>query len=67
MNEGRTSTNGQKNNKANENHKSLHPRDGIDRLHVIRKEGGGGLTSIENSVDASMRGLKDNIKCVKKD
>ena len=34
-------------------HKALHPRDDVDRLYVSRKEGGGGLTSIEDSVDAS--------------
>ena len=29
----------------------------IDRLYVSRKEGGRGFASIENSVDASKRGL----------
>ena len=36
-------------------HKSLHPRDVIDRLYVSRKDGGRGLVSIENSVDASIQ------------
>ena len=30
-------------------HKALHPRDGVDRLYVTRKEGGRGLDSIEDS------------------
>ena len=41
-------------------HKTLHPRDDVDRLCVSRKEGGRGL-SIENSVDASI-GLEDYIE-----
>ena len=32
--------------------KVLNPRDDIDRLYVSRKEGGRGLASIEDSVDA---------------
>ena len=32
--------------------KALHPRDDIDRLYVSRKEGGKGLASIEDNVDA---------------
>ena len=36
-------------------HNALHPRDDVDRLYVSRKEGGKGLTSIENSVDASIQ------------
>ena len=35
-------------------HKVLHPRDDVDRLYVTRKEGGRGLTSIEDSIDASI-------------
>ena len=42
-------------------HKALYPRDDIDRLHVSRKEGGRGLASIEESIDASIR-LKDYIQ-----
>ena len=42
-------------------HRALHPRDDVDRLYVSRKEGGGGLAGIEDSVDASIR-LEDNIK-----
>ena len=40
-------------------HKALHPRDDVDRLYVSRKEGGRGLASIEDSVDASIRRLED--------
>ena len=35
-------------------HKALHPRD-LDRLYIPRKEGGRGLTSIEDSVDTSIQ------------
>ena len=41
--------------------KTLHPRDDVDRLYVSRKEGGKGLASIENSVDASIQRLEDYI------
>ena len=43
-------------------HKALHPRDGVDRLYVPRKEGGRGLASIEDSVDASIQRLEDYIE-----
>ena len=43
-------------------HKAQYPRDDVDRLYVPRKEGGRGLASIENSVDASIKRLKDNIE-----
>ena len=39
-------------------HKALHPRDDVDRLYVSRKEGGRGLASIEDSVDASIQRLE---------
>ena len=42
-------------------HKALHPGDNIDRLYVSRKEGGSGLTRIEDNVDASIR-LEDYIE-----
>ena len=42
-------------------HKALHPRDDIDRLYVSRKEGGRGLASIEDSIDASIQRLDDYI------
>ena len=40
-------------------HKALHPRDDVDRLYVSRNEGGRGLASIRDSVDASIQRLKD--------
>ena len=43
-------------------HKALHPRDDVERLYVSRKEGGRGLASTEDSVDASIQRLKDNIQ-----
>ena len=43
-------------------HKALHPKDDVDRLYVSRKEGGRGLASIEDTVDASMQRLEDYIK-----
>ena len=43
-------------------HKVLRPRDDVDRLYVPRKEGGRGLPSIEDSVDASIQRLEDYIE-----
>ena len=43
-------------------HKALHPRDDVDRLYVSRKEGGRGLASIEDSVDASIQRLEGYIE-----
>ncbi len=43
-------------------HKALHPRDNVDRLYVSKKEGGRGLSSIEDSVDASIQRLEDDIE-----
>ena len=40
-------------------HKALHLRDDVDRLYVSRKEGGRGLASIEDTVDASIQQLED--------
>ena len=48
-------------------HKALHPRDDVDRLYVSRKEGGRGLASIEDSVDASIQRLKNIYKNTKED
>ena len=42
--------------------KALHPRDDVDRLYVSRKEGGRGLASSEDSVDASIQRLEDYIE-----
>ena len=36
-------------------HKSLHPRDDVDRLYISRKERGIGRASIEDSVVASIQ------------
>ena len=43
-------------------HKALHPRDDVVRLYVSRKEVGRGLTSIENSIEASIQRLDDYIQ-----
>ena len=43
-------------------HKALHPRDDIDRLYVSRKQGGRGLASIEDSVDALIQRFEDYIQ-----
>ena len=43
-------------------HKALHPSDDVDRLYVSRKEEGRGLTSTEDSVDASLQRLQDYIQ-----
>ena len=43
-------------------HRALHPKDDVDRLYVSRKEGGSGLGSIEDSVDASIQSLEDYIE-----
>ena len=43
-------------------HKALHPRDDVDRLYVSRKEGGRGLSSIEDTDDASIQWLEDYIE-----
>ena len=43
-------------------HQASHPRDVVNRLYVSRKEGGRGLASIEDSVDASIQRLEDYIQ-----
>ena len=43
-------------------HKALHPRDGVDKLYVLRKGEGRGLASIEDSFDASIQKLEDYIE-----
>ena len=43
-------------------HKSLNPKHDVDRLYVSRKEGGRGLASIEDSVDASIQRFEDYIE-----
>ena len=48
-------------------HKALHPKNNVDRLYVSRKEGGRGLASIEDTVDASIQRLEDYIKNTNED
>ena len=36
----------------------LHPKSDVDRLYKPRKEGGGGLISIEDCVELAIRGLE---------
>ena len=36
-------------------HNALHPSEYVDRLYVSRKEGGRGLNTNEDSVDASIQ------------
>ena len=43
-------------------HKALPTRNEVDRLYVSRKEGGGGLSSIEDTVDAYIQWLEDYIE-----
>ena len=40
-------------------HKTLHPRDDVDRLYVLRNEGGRGRARNEDSVDSSIQRLED--------
>ena len=48
-------------------HKALHPKDDVDRLYVSRKQGGRGLASIEDTVDASIHRLEDYIENTNED
>ena len=43
-------------------HKTVHPRDDVDRLYVSNKDGRKGITCIEDSVDASIQRLEDCIE-----
>ena len=44
-------------------HKALYPRYDVDRQYVLRKEGGGGgIASIEDSIDAVIQRLEDYIE-----
>ena len=43
-------------------HKTLDPRDDVDRLYVARKAGGKGHVSIEDNVDALKQSLQDYMK-----
>ena len=48
-------------------HQAFHPRDDVDKLYEPRKEGGRGLASIQDSVDASIQQLEDYIKSAEED
>ena len=48
-------------------HKALHPRDEVDRIYVLRKEGGSGFARIEDSVDVSIQRREDYIEKKKVD
>ena len=63
---GRAQVNRPEDKKPMTMHQALHLNDRIAILHVSRKEGGRGLATIEDSVDVSIRGLKDCIKNSKK-
>ena len=43
-------------------YKALHPRDDVDRLYGSRKYGRRGITSTEDSVNASIQRLEDYIQ-----
>ena len=43
-------------------HKTLHPRDDVDRLYESRREGGGWLESIEDNVDTTIQRLEKYIQ-----
>ena len=53
---------GQKTRKLMTMHKALHPRDDIDRLYVLRKEGRRGHARIKDSVDSSIQRPEDYIE-----
>ena len=63
---GRTSTNGAETRKRMTMHKALDLRDYVDGLHMSRNEGKG-FTSMEDSVDISIRRFDYYIKKSKKD
>ena len=42
--------------------KVLHPRDDVDRIHLLRKERGRGLACIDDSIDVSIQRLEDHIE-----
>ena len=43
-------------------HKALHSRNDIDRLYVLRKDGGKGLASVEDCVNVSIQEHRYYIK-----
>ena len=62
----RTKKQQQKTTKLMTMHKVLPPRDDVDRLYESRKEGGRGLSSIEDSVDVSIQQLEDYIEKIRR-
>ena len=40
---------------------ALHPKSDVDRLYIPRKEGGRGLTSIEDCIELAIRGLEVHV------
>ena len=48
-------------------HKALPTKDDVDRLYVSRKEGGRGLASIEDTVNASIQRLEDYVENTNED
>ena len=40
---------------------ALHPKSDVDRLYIPRKEGGGGLSSIEDFLELTIRGLEVHV------
>ena len=52
----------QKTRKLMTMYQALHPRNDVDRQYISRKEGGRGLVSIADSVDASIQRLEDYIE-----
>ena len=62
MDRGRTQTNGPRDMDANNYAQALHYRDDIDRFYEQRKEGGRGLSSMDDCINASIQGLVEYIK-----
>ena len=46
---------------------ALHPKSDVDRLYIPRKEGGGGLISIEDCVELEMKGLEVLVQAARGD
>ena len=43
-------------------HNARHPKSNIDRLYIPRKEGGGGLQGVEETVKVTNLGLENYVK-----
>ena len=46
-------------------YEALHPKSNVDRLYIPRKEGEGGLISIEDCVELAIRGLEVYVHGIK--